>query len=86
MVNGRSKESMLYVFIDTEKSNSKIFCFRVTISNIFIVVLMYSKATSKIIQNIDQIRQKQLVIDPLFTDSLSRFREYGAKPNIFDIK
>jgi hypothetical protein len=49
-------------------------------------MLKYSKETNKIIQNIDQIRQKHLEIDPFFTDSLSRFREYGAKPNILDIK
>jgi hypothetical protein len=77
---------MLYIYIDAEKRASKIVCFRVTFSITFILMFQYSKATNKIIQNIDHIRQKQLVIDPFFTDSLSRFREYGAKPNILDIK
>jgi hypothetical protein len=86
MVKGRSMERKLYPYIDEEKRTSKVLCFRVTFPIIFTVLLKYSKAINKIIQNIDQIRQKPLLRDPFVTDSLSRFREYGAKPNILDIK
>jgi hypothetical protein len=85
MVNERSREHTQNTNIDPEKRTSKIFCCNVTNPLMFTYMLMHSKTTIKSIHNMDHIREKQLRTDPFFGGIFSRFREYGAKPNIFDM-
>jgi hypothetical protein len=47
---------------------------------------MYSKKTTKIIHSIHHILQRQVKKVAYFADPVPGLREYGAKPNILEMK
>jgi hypothetical protein len=61
-----------------------IFCFNDKFWEMVLVVTIYSKATNRIIQNMDQIRRRPVTTAAYFEVSLPALREYGANPNILN--